>query len=91
MLAYLKRQNLVEKFVRFAETRDVKRRNLMINKSHKLLERLIYGGIIYNMLGTEEYVAYLNQDDPTVKKAVEILANGEAFPQAPEEKTSEKK
>ncbi len=91
MLAYLKRQNLVEKFVRFAETRDVKRRNLMISKSHKLLERLIYGGIIYNMLGTEEYVAYLNQDDPTVKKAVEILTNGEAFPQAPEEKTSEKK
>ena len=90
MLAYLKRQNLVEKFVRFAETRDVKRRNLMINKSHKLLERLIYGGIIYNMLGTEEYVAYLNQDDPTVKKAVEILTNGEAFPQAPEEKTSGK-
>ncbi len=90
MLAYLKRQNLVEKFVRFAETRDVKRRNLMISKSHKLLERLIYGGIIYNMLGTEEYVAYLNQDDPTVKKAVEILTNGEAFPQAPEEKTSGK-
>ncbi len=91
MLAYLKRQNLVENFVRFAETRDVKRRNLMINKSHKLLERLIYGGIIYNMLGTEEYVAYLNQDDPTVKKALEILTNGQAFPQASEEKTSVEK
>ncbi len=83
MYAYLKTQNLVEKLVRFAETRGVKRRNLMINKSYKLLERALYANIIYNMLGMEELVKFENESDPTVIKAVEVLEKGESFPKAP--------
>lgn len=82
MLAYLKKQYLMEKFVRFAETRGLKRRNLMINKSYKLLERVIYGNMIYNMLGMEAYTEFLNESDPTVLKAIEVLEKGEAFPKA---------
>lgn len=83
MLSYLKRQNLTDKFAQFAETRGLKRRNLMISKSHKLLEKALYGSVIYNMLGMEEYVKYLNESDPTVLKAIEVLEKGEAFPKAP--------
>lgn len=82
MLRYLKRENIVEKMVQFAEKREVKRRNIMIQKSHKLLERNLYGNIIYNMLGLEAYIEFLNQSDPTVNKALEVLEKGETVPQA---------
>ena len=81
---YLEKQNIVEKFVRFAAQKGVKRRNLLISKSRKLLERNLYGNIIYNMQGKEAYIRYINQDDATVLKALEILERGEAFPKAPE-------
>lgn len=84
---YLAKQNLVQQFVRYADKKGVKRRNLLIQKSRKLLERNLYASIIYNMLGREEYIRYINQDDATVQKALEILEKGEAFPQAPEPQT----
>ena len=85
--AYLEKQNLVQQFVRYADKKGVKRRNLLIQKSRKLLQRNLYASIIYNMLGREEYIRYINQDDATVQKAVEVLEKGEAFPQAPEPET----
>lgn len=91
---YLKQQNLLEQFARYAEKRDLKRRNNMMYKSKQLFEDAIFGNIIYNMLGLEEYIKYLNIDDSTVKKAIEVLEKGESFPQAPKqtaiEKTDEK-
>ena len=85
LLKYLRHQGLVEQFVRFADSKGVKRRNLLIHKSYKLLEKSLFGNIIYNMLGKEQYIRYINQTDETVKKALEILEKGEAFPKAPEE------
>ena len=83
LLKYLSRQGIVEQFIRFADSKGIKRRNLLISKSRKVLERNLYGSIIYNMLGREEYVRYINQSDATVQKALEILKDGEAFPKAP--------
>jgi carboxyl-terminal processing protease len=84
LVKYLSQQGLVEQLVRFADGKGVKRRNILIQKSYKLLERSLYGNIIYNMLGREEYIKYLNEFDTTVLKAVDILKSGEAFPKAPE-------
>jgi carboxyl-terminal processing protease len=81
---YLAQQGLVEQLVRFADSKGVKRRNILIQKSYKVLEHSLYGNIIYNMLGREEYIKYLNEFDVTVKRAIDILQKGEAFPQAPE-------
>ena len=86
MLKYLKRQNLLEKFARFAESKGLKRRNILMYKSQKLFERNLYGNIIYNMMDMEEYLKYLNQQDPTVLKALEVLEAGESLPKAPEQK-----
>lgn len=96
LLNYLRHQGLVEQFVRFADSKGVKRRNILIQKSYKLLEKNIYGNIIYNMLGLEAYLQYFNRTDATVNKGIEILENGEAFPKAPvaveeEEVTKDKK
>ena len=84
MLKYLQRQNLIEQFIRFADSKGVKRRNLLINKSRQLLGRNLYGNVIYNILGIEAYIRYANQSDDTVLKALDILKKGEAFPKAPE-------
>ncbi len=84
LLEHLKQQGIMEQFIRYASSKGVKRRNLLINKSRQLLERNLYGNIIYNMLGQEEYIRYINQSDATVLKALEILEKGEAFPKAPE-------
>nr|WP_309559896.1 5-formyltetrahydrofolate cyclo-ligase [Bacteroides faecis] len=95
LLNYLRHQGLVEQFIRFADTKGVKRRNILIQKSYKRLEANIYGNIIYNMLGLEAYLKYFNKSDATVQQGIELLEKGEAFPKAPveteEEVTKEKK
>jgi len=84
MEAYLKGQNLLNKFAAWAEKKGLKRRNNLMMKSRRLFEMSLYGNIIYNMLDMEAYVEYLNESDKTVLKAVEILEKGESFPQAPD-------
>ena len=77
---YLKRQNTVEKFVTWADKNGLKRRNLMIQKSYKLLERYINSRIIYNMLDEEAWTEYLNQDDPAIQETLKLFRNNESFP-----------
>lgn len=88
MEAYLKKQNLLEKFAEYAESKGLKRRNILMYKSKKLFEESLYGNVIYNMLGMEAYIAYSNQTDKTVQKALEVLEKGESFPKAPEVKAN---
>ena len=86
LLKYLKTQNILEKFARFAESKGLKRRNILMYKAKEHFDRNLYGNIIYNMLNMEEYLKYLNQSDKTVLKALEILEKEEALPKAPEQK-----
>ena len=83
MSDYLKTQNLLVKFARWADKKGLKKRNNMLITSKELFETSIYGNIIYNMLGIEEYIKYLNKTDKTVLKAVEVLEKGESVPEAP--------
>ena len=85
LLQYLKHQNILEQFARFAENKGLKRRNILMYKSQKLFETNLYGNIIYNMLDMEAYIEYLNKSDKTVLKALEVLDKGESFPKAPEQ------
>ena len=84
LASYLSKQDITGQFIRYCDTKGVKRRNLLINKSHKLLEKYLCANIISNVLGTQPYIQYWNRDDNTVLKAVEVLEKGEAFPKAPE-------
>lgn len=86
LLNYIRRQRLVDQLVSFADSKGIKRRNILIQKSHKLLEETVYGSIIYNLLGLESYIKYLNKDDQTVKEGIEILEKGNAFPKKPQPK-----
>ena len=91
MERYLKSQNIVEKFANFADKNGLKRRNLMIQKSHKLLERFVISRIIYNVHSEQSWTEYLNQDDPSIKETLRLFKAGEAFPQKPVDKEAGKK
>src|SRR5574344_2514562 len=77
---YLVKQNTVDQFASFADKNGLQRRNLMIKKSHHLLERYINSRIIYNMMDEEAWTEYLNTDDPAIIKALEVFRAGAAFP-----------
>ena len=79
---YLKKQNLVEKFADFAANNGMRRRNLMIMKSHSLLEQFLDGRIIYNLLDEQAWNEYINANDPTVLAAIRVFKTG-AFPKRP--------
>ena len=83
METYLKRQNIVDKFATYADKNGLKRRNLMIQRSHKLLERFLVSRIIYNINNEQAWTEYLNQDDPSIKEALRLFREGSAFPQKP--------
>ena len=80
---YLVKQNTVEQFADYADKHGLQRRNLMIRKSHNLLEHGINSRIIYNILDEEALVEYNNQEDPDIEKALKVLKDGSAFPKKP--------
>ena len=84
---YLDKQNMVDKFATYADRHGLKRRNLMIRKSYKLLDRYINSRVIYNMLNEQAWLQYINQDDPAVKEALKVFEAKAAFPKKPEPKT----
>lgn len=83
---YLVSQNTVEQFAAYADHNGLKRRNLMIRKSHKLLERFINSRIIYNMLDDEAWTEYINADDPAIAKALSVFRENAALPKKPAKK-----
>lgn len=80
---HLNKQNLVEQFATYADKHGLQRRNLLIKKSHKLLERSLNGRIIYNMLNEQAWTEYINQDDPVIRKTLEVFHGNAAFPKKP--------
>lgn len=91
MEKFLHRENLLEKFAQFGEKHQLRRRNLMLQKSRRLFERNIYGTIIYNVGEMKDYLMFLGKDDPTVLKAREILEEGKSFPEAPKPENEQSK
>ena len=87
---YLTKQNMVEKFASYAEKNGLKRRNLMIQRSHLLLERYINSRVIYNMMSEEAWVEYINTDDPAIKETEKVFKDQKAFPAAPRKQENKK-
>lgn len=85
LVKYLKKQHLVDQFAQFADKHGLKRRNLMIQRSFRLLEHYAISRVVYGMLDEAALIEYLNRDDNTIREALRVFADGEAFPKAPEE------
>ena len=80
LLHHLQRQGIVEQFARFAEKNGLRRRNLMLRKSHALFESYLFGYIIDDLLDARAAAIYVNREDPAVLKAVRLINDGAAFP-----------
>ncbi len=87
LAAYLKKQDLLERFASYAASHGLVRRNLMLRTSARLFEKNILSSIIYNMLDVEAFQEYVNLTDATVLKALEVLHSGTSFPVAPTDDT----
>ena len=70
LVKYLKRQHLVDQFASYAERRGLRRRNLMIQRSYRLLEQYAISRVVYGMLDEAALIEYINQDDNTIREAL---------------------
>ncbi len=70
---YLMSQNLLEQFASFGDKHGLKRRNILMEKSRRMMERNLHGNIIYNVKTMSEYIEFINEDDSTVLKAIEDI------------------
>ena len=84
LVAHLKKQHVVDKFATWADTHGLRRRNLLIQRSQRLLEQYLVGRIVYGMLDERAFIEYQNASDPTVNEAIRVLKDGEAFPKKKE-------
>lgn len=78
---HLRQDKVVQQFIEYCDSKGIKRRNNMILRSQPLLESVIYGNIIYSILEIEDYLKYINRNDATVNKAIELFRNGLTKPQ----------
>jgi len=86
---YLNTLPLMYEMADYAAAKGIKKRPVLIDESHHLLQSQINAFIIRNILGEDAfYKAYYN-DDPTLRKAVELIKTGKSWPKLPAE-TSEK-
>ncbi len=76
-------RNMLESFARYAQKRSLPRRNLMLQRSKLLFRRAIYSGIIYNSSDMNDYLRFLNQDEPSVLRAIEIIREKKTVPAKP--------
>lgn len=88
--AYLKKNDIVDKFATYANSHGLQRRNLLIRKSHKLLLTYLTGYVIDDVLGRDALRRFLNSDDPCVATALRLMNEGKAYPKATEKAAASK-
>ena len=80
LVSQLKSMNIVDKFVNYADHQGLHRRNLLIKKSHHLLERYLIGYVLDDLMGKTYYTRFLNETDPCIKESLKIMKENKAFP-----------
>lgn len=70
---YLDRAGLPEQFASYAERRGLRRRPNLMRISYNLLRRQLVSGVISDIQGTGDYMRYHNEQDPVVRKALNVI------------------
>ncbi|MBO4565580.1 MAG: S41 family peptidase [Bacteroidaceae bacterium] len=92
VLKQLKRDHVIQQFINYCDTKGVKRRNNMILHSQQLIENVVHGLILYNLLDITEYLKFINKDDVTIQKAIQLFNDNLTTPTKPEdEQATDKK
>lgn len=82
VVKYINRHNLPEEFAVFAERAGLKRRNLLLQQSANLFHEHITSNVINDILDDDAATQYVNQTDPAVLTALDIVQRGATFPKA---------
>ena len=72
---YLRQQPLLGELTDYAAEKGIKKRPTLIEISRKLIETQMYAYIMRNYFDNEGYYSVILPDDPTVKKAIEVIKN----------------
>lgn len=92
ILKQLRRDRVIQQFINFCDTKGIKRRNNMILRSQPLIENVIHGIILYNMLDISEYIKFINKDDATVRQSIQLFNEQKTLPVKPgNEKKTDKR
>ncbi len=71
---YLDGQNIIDEFVRYAKGKGVKANDFNTKPADKFLVKQVKALVIRNLLGDGVYYQIMNEIDPTVLKALEVLS-----------------
>lgn len=75
---WLEDHNIVEDFVRYAQRQNVRGRTAFIAASFPLVLTQIKAGIARLILGDDAYWKLLQEQDPTLNKAVEVVVSADS-------------
>ncbi len=89
LMAYLKKHNIVDKFASYADQDGLKRRNLLISKSHSKLEHSLISNIVDYIFDSRSANLYLLKDDECISKALQLIRDKQTFPRKPEKKAKD--
>lgn len=87
LYAYLKQQPLLTDFTNFAASKGIRKRPTLIAISGPLIENQLQAYIVRNFFDEAGFYPIFLQDDVTLKRAIEILKAGKAFPEVETIKT----
>lgn len=76
---YLDSQDLMEGFIRFAESQEVKRNNEQIARSGEIIHTQIKAYIARNIIDNEGFYPIIGKIDEALKRAVILLEEGKAM------------
>lgn len=70
---HLKKNGVMSEFLKYCNDNGVPTNNSEYSRSRVLFEQHVIGSIIRNILKDQEYFPYINRNDETVQKAVELF------------------
>lgn len=85
---YLQQQPLLSDFVNFAAAKGIKRRPHLINISARLIEKQIEAYIVRNFFDEAGFYPIFQNDDVTLKRAIQVLDEGKSYPAANDHKNT---
>lgn len=80
LFSYLQSQPLLQNFTDFAVSKGIKRRPNLIQISGPLIENQLQAYIVRNFFEEQGFYPIFQKEDVTLKKAIEVLKNGESLP-----------
>lgn len=82
MLAHLEAQPILSQIVQYAQEKGIRRRSSLIHISANKILNTTYANILQHFFGEEAFFEVYMRNDNVVQKAIEVIQNGDAYPEA---------